>query len=112
MLGARALTRDQEKTLDGLRRQASEIRRQLLDLERRFEEKYGALASRPASLEEARTAIPEGTSLVGWIDVRTDHWACLLGHTGDPVWVRLAGSGADGAWTARTRRSRRTYAPS
>jgi hypothetical protein len=28
-----------------------------------------------------------------------EHWACLLRHSGDPVWVRLPGSGTDGAWT-------------
>jgi tetratricopeptide (TPR) repeat protein len=99
LLGARALTQEQETALDDLRRQASEIRRELLELERQFEAKFGALASRPAALEEARKALPEGTALVGWIDTRTEHWACLLGHAGDPAWVRLAGSGKDGAWT-------------
>ncbi len=99
MLAARALTQDQEKALDDLRQQASEIRRQLLDLERQFEDKYGALASRPATLEEAQKALPEGTALVGWIDTKSEHWACLLRHTGDPAWVRLAGSGKEGAWT-------------
>src|SRR5262249_55284729 len=82
LLGARALTQEQEKTLDGLRQQASEIRRELLELERQFEEKYKALASRPATLEEARKALPNGTVLVGWVDTKTDHWACLLGHAG------------------------------
>ena len=99
MLGSRRSTQDQEKVLDDLRQEASEIRRQLLDLERQFEDKYGALASRPATLEEAQKAIPEGTALVGWIDTKTEHWACLLGHSGDPAWIRLAGSGKEGAWT-------------
>ncbi len=27
------------------------------------------------------------------------HWACLLRHSGGPVWVPLTGSGKDGAWT-------------
>ena len=71
----------------------------MLDLERQFEDRYGALASRPATLEEAQKALPEGTALVGWIDTKSEHWACLLGHSGDPAWVRLAGSGKDGAWT-------------
>jgi tetratricopeptide (TPR) repeat protein len=99
MLAARALTQEQEKTLDDLRQQASEIRRQLLDLERQFEDKYKALASRPATLEKAQKALPEGTALVGWIDRKSEHWACLLRHAGEPVWVRLAGSGKEGAWT-------------
>jgi tetratricopeptide (TPR) repeat protein len=99
MMAARALTQQQEKTLDDLRQQAGEIRRQLLDLERQFEDKYKALASRPATLDEIRKALPKGTALIGWIDTNTEHWACLLCHDGDPVWVRLAGSGNEGAWT-------------
>ena len=99
MVSVKALTQDQEKTLEELRQQASEIRRELLDLEQQFEAKYGALASRPATLEEAQKALPEGTALVGWIDTKSEHWACLLRHTGEPAWVRLAGSGKEGAWT-------------
>jgi tetratricopeptide (TPR) repeat protein len=99
MLAARALTQEQETALDDLRQRASEIRRELLELERQFEDKYGALANRPATLEEAQKALPERTALVGWIDTKTEHWACLLGHSGDPVWVRLAGSGKEGTWT-------------
>ena len=99
MLAARALTQEQEKALDDLRGQASEIRRQLLDLERQFEDKYKALASRPVTLEEAQKVLPEGTALVGWIDTETEHWACVLRHDGEPAWVHLAGSGKEGAWT-------------
>ncbi len=100
LLSVRALTADQEKALDDLREQASEVRRELLELDRQLEDKYGALASRPATLEEARGALPEGTALLGWIDTRTEHWACLLARSGDPVWIRLAGAGMDGAWTS------------
>jgi hypothetical protein len=99
LLGAKALTQEQEKALDDLKQQASDIRRQLLELGRQFEDKYGALANRPAALEEVRRALPEGTALVGWIDTTTEHWACMLDHAGDPAWVRLSGSGKDGAWT-------------
>jgi tetratricopeptide (TPR) repeat protein len=99
LLGARALTQDQEKALDDLRQQASDVRRELLDLERQFEDRYGAPASRPAALEEAQKALPGGTALVGWIDTKTDHWACVVRQSGDPAWIRLVGSGKDGAWT-------------
>ena len=70
LLAVKAPTRDQEKTLDDLRQQASEVRRELLELDRQFEDKYGALASRPATLEEAQKTLPEGTALLGWIDTR------------------------------------------
>jgi Tfp pilus assembly protein PilF len=99
MLAAKAPTQEQEKALDDLKQQASEIRRELLDLERQFEEKYGALASRTATLEAVQKALPDGTVLLGWVDTKSEHWACLLGHAGDPIWFRLAGSGKEGAWT-------------
>ncbi|HZW33072.1 MAG TPA: CHAT domain-containing protein, partial [Isosphaeraceae bacterium] len=55
------------------------------------------------------------TALVGWVDQDPDHWACLLRPSGDPVWVRLPGSGQDGAWTkeeqGRTQRLRAELNP-
>ena len=71
----------------------------MLELEQQFESKYRALAGQPATLEAAQEALPEGTALVGWIDQDPYHWACLLRHSGDPIWVRLTGSGKDGDWT-------------
>jgi tetratricopeptide (TPR) repeat protein len=99
LLALKALSQEQDKLLDDLKRQGSELRRQVLELEQRFESKYGALAGQPATLEAAQKALPEGTALVGWIDKDPYHWACLLRHSGDPVWVRLPGSGKDGDWT-------------
>ena len=96
---AATLSPEQEKILDDLNRRASEVRRQVLELEQQLEARYGALAGRPAALEAVQQALPEGTALLGWIDTGTDHWACLLRHSGDPVWVRIPGSGADGAWS-------------
>ncbi len=55
--------------------------------------------SRPATFEEARKALPEGTAHVGWLDTKSEHWACMLRHAGEPAWVRLTGSGTEGAWT-------------
>jgi tetratricopeptide (TPR) repeat protein len=98
-LALKALSQEQDRLLDDLKRQASEIRRQVLELEQQFESRYGALAGQPATLEAVRKALPEGTALVGWIDQDPYHWACLLRHSGDPIWVRLPGSGKDGAWT-------------
>jgi CHAT domain/Tetratricopeptide repeat len=99
MLSVKALTQEQEKTLEALRQQASEIRRQLIELDRQFEAKYGALASRTLTLEDAQTALSEETALVGWVDTKSEHWACVLRNAGEPVWVHLTGSGTDGAWT-------------
>ena len=71
----------------------------MLELEQQFESKFRALAGQPATLEAVQKILPEGTALVGWVDQDPYHWACLLRHSGDPVWVRLTGSGKDGDWT-------------
>ncbi|HZW34604.1 MAG TPA: CHAT domain-containing protein, partial [Isosphaeraceae bacterium] len=99
LLALKALSQEQDKLLNDLKRQGSEIRRQVLELEQQFESRYGPLAGQPATLEAVQKALPEGTALMGWVDQDPDHWACLLRHSGDPVWVRLPGSGQDGAWT-------------
>ena len=106
LLDIRARTDEQDKGLEDLRRQRSEIRRQTLELERQFESQYGALAGQPAAIEAVQKALPTGTALVGWVDVAVDnpdgstyHGACLLRPTGDPVWVFIKGPGKDGAWS-------------
>jgi tetratricopeptide (TPR) repeat protein len=34
-----------------------------------------------------------------WKDPNGEHWACMLRHSGPPVWVKLPGSGDKGVWT-------------
>ena len=115
LLALKARSQEQDKLLEDLNRQASELRRQVLELEQQFDSQYGALAGQPATLEAVQKALPEGTALVGWIDQDPYHWACLLRHRGDPIWVRLPGSGKDGAWTKeeeeRTQRLRAELNP-
>ena len=115
LLALKALSQEQDKLLDDLKRQGSELRRQVLELEQQFESKYGALAGQPATLEAAQKALPEGTALVGWVDQDPYHWACLLRHSSDPIWVRLPGSGKDGDWSkeeeGRTQRLRTELDP-
>jgi tetratricopeptide (TPR) repeat protein len=52
--------------------------------------------------------LPADAAWVAWVDLKGwptaadpngEHWACVLRHQGDPVWVRLPGSGPGGAWT-------------
>src|SRR5262249_8505602 len=47
LAGRPKLTSDDEQRLDELRREASELRRQLLDLQQALEQKYGPLAGKP-----------------------------------------------------------------
>ncbi len=38
---------------------------------------------------------PQVRLLIRW----RDHWACIVRHTGAPIWVRIEGTGPDQAWT-------------
>ncbi len=115
LLALKALSQEQDELLEDLRRQGSELRGQVLELEQQFEGKYRALAGQPAALEAVQKALPEGTALIGWVDQDPYHWACLLRHRGDPIWVRIPGSGEHGAWTKeeqeRTQRLRAELNP-
>jgi CHAT domain-containing protein/Flp pilus assembly protein TadD len=93
------LNADEEQRLEELRREASELRRQLLDLQQALEQKYGPLAGKPATLGEVQAALADDTALVGWVDTERHHAACVVRRSGDPAWVMIPGSGKDEAWT-------------
>src|SRR5262249_28728347 len=93
------LNQQQEQRLDNLRREAGELRRRLLDLQQAMERKYGPLAGQPVALGEARAIFPEDAALVGWVDTAYGHAACVVRRSGDPAWVKIPGTGANGDWT-------------
>jgi CHAT domain-containing protein len=57
-----------------------------------------------ANRERIQAQLPADAALVAWVDVNDqsgavqEHWGCVLRATGAPAWVRLPGSGTDGAW--------------
>jgi hypothetical protein len=91
--------------LDHFRQRRDVLRARLEELEQSLEAEHGAFGGKRASLEEVQAALPPDTALVGWVDVRTRnrgvslHCACLVAAHGDPTWVRIPGSGPEGAWT-------------
>ncbi len=97
--GRKKTTQEDEKHLEELRRQASDVRRQLLELQEQFDARYGILTGKPATIAEAQDAITAGTAVVGWIDTKYRHGACVLKTHGAPAWVLLPGKGEKGAWT-------------
>jgi CHAT domain-containing protein/tetratricopeptide (TPR) repeat protein len=56
-------------------------------------------------LAEIQPGIPDDAALAFWLDVEAvdEHWACVVRREGAPAWVRLTGSGSEGAWTAADR---------
>jgi tetratricopeptide (TPR) repeat protein len=77
-------------------------RRQLLSQLTRGEAEVSARAL--SSLTEIQKQLPADAALVLWIGNQAgDHYACAVRAAGDPAWVRLPGSGSEGAWTDRDR---------
>jgi tetratricopeptide (TPR) repeat protein len=59
-------------------------------------------------LARIQRQVPPDAALLAWVDTKGkpkakdpsgEHWACLLRRDGPPVWVKLPGSGRNGAWT-------------
>jgi CHAT domain-containing protein len=92
-------TQEDEKRLDGLRREAGELRRQWLDFQQVLGRKYGPMAGQPVALDEAQGVLPEDAALVGWVDTPIGHAACVVRRSGEPAWVMIPGSGEKGDWT-------------
>ncbi len=96
---------DRESLLTQLRKQQDA----LADLGRELETKYGPVEGKVFDIATLQKALPPDAAFLGWLDreghpkaadPNGDHWAILLKAKGDPVWVRLPGTGAKNAWTA------------
>jgi tetratricopeptide (TPR) repeat protein len=53
------------------------------------------------SLAAIQSRLPAQAALVFWLDLSksSDHWGCVVRHTGPPAWIRLPGSGPADTWT-------------
>jgi CHAT domain-containing protein len=98
---------DHFQKLDRVQGQILSVQAQLTQLEKSLADKYGPPAGQVYDLGRIQGHMPAGTALIAWVDIKAspkaadpngEHWACLVRPKGDPVWVRLPGSGAEGAW--------------
>jgi CHAT domain-containing protein len=92
-------TQEEDKQLDALRHQQSALRGQWVEFRNALDREYQAFAGKPSTLEEVQKALPADAALLGWLDVRTHHWACVVRHEGDPHWVKIPGTGPDDGWS-------------
>jgi tetratricopeptide (TPR) repeat protein len=92
-------TQEQDNQLDALRHQQSLLRGQWVEFQNVLERQYQAFAGKPSTLVDVQKAVPPRAALLGWLDVKTHHWACVVRPQGAPIWVQIPGSGLDGAWT-------------
>src|SRR5262249_36491425 len=82
-------TADEAKQLDTLHSQQGALRGQWVELQNALDRQYQAYAGKPLPLEEVQKVLPPDTALLGWLDVRKHHWACVVRSKADPVWIKL-----------------------
>jgi tetratricopeptide (TPR) repeat protein len=92
-------TQEQDTQLGALRDQQSALRGQWIEFQNALDQQYQVYAGKPSALEDVQKALALETALVGWLDVKSHHWACVLRRDGDPIWVKIPGSSQDGGWT-------------
>jgi tetratricopeptide (TPR) repeat protein len=103
-------TSQHKKTREELLGQRRKAQDELDAFTHRLEKTYGPAAGQVFDLSRIQAALPADTALVGWLDLAPagpkaadqngEHWVFLLRSRGEPVCVRLSGSGDGGAWTA------------
>src|SRR5262249_54294592 len=50
------------------------------------------------SFTDVQKYLPADTAIIVWAS-EYEHWACVLRRKGEPIWVKLTGTGLKGAWT-------------
>jgi CHAT domain-containing protein/tetratricopeptide (TPR) repeat protein len=91
-----ALEKPSEQQKQRLQELSHERRQLLAALAREAGERA---ARRVLPLASIQKHIPADAALVFWLDVESEHWACVLRHKGPPAWQRLPGSGPRKKWT-------------
>ncbi|MFL5243879.1 MAG: tetratricopeptide repeat protein [Gemmataceae bacterium] len=106
LLARKDVTNEERNEADKLRVNRDAAQGGLADFRSQIAVKYGAPAGKILDFRSIQKRLPPDTALVAWIDVAGDrnhhdpdgaHWVCAVRSQGDPVMVRLTGSGAGGA---------------
>ncbi len=95
------------ETYRELRNEREALQAELAELESELAARYGVAAGESYELPRIQAQLPHDAALVAWLDVEhpriegrfEKHWACVVRHKGQPIWVELRGSGSDGTWT-------------
>ena len=97
-------TQDDDRRLELLCRERDTLHGKYVEFEQSLDAAYGGFAGRPAGLDQVQAALPGDVALVGWIDLgdagdaTAHHWGCLVRREGEPVWVKVPGTGPDRVW--------------
>src|SRR5262249_5082883 len=102
------LSRQYAPRLDDLKGQRLTAQDKLVQLETTLTDKYGAAAGKVYDLARIQRHLAADAALLAWVDIQGrphaadpngEHWACVVRRRGAPRWVKLPGSGPQGAWT-------------
>ncbi len=108
VMRAKPATSERDALLDTLERERETLKAELIRFNLTMRERHGPTAGEVRELSQIQREIPIDAALVAWLDVNStalansagdEHWACVVRHQGTPAWVKLPGSGEDGAWT-------------
>jgi tetratricopeptide (TPR) repeat protein len=101
-------TPEQSKQREELLGQLREAYDELAAYTQQLEKSYGPIGGQVFSRTEIQASLHADAALIAWLDIagqpnakdpNGEHWAILLRSAGDPIWVRLSGSGDSNAWT-------------
>ncbi len=91
-----------DKLEEADRRRRDDLLQERTGLDREAAEEAADLARRALlPLKEIQERLSSDSALVFWLDSSPlgEHWGCVVRRAGPPAWVRLQGSGVEGAWT-------------
>src|SRR5262249_15512553 len=99
LLAQPKLDDSERKDLEALQAEREVLKLELAKIAASFSQ------SQVESLERIQSSLAADQALLAWVDVTNttgrlqEHGACVLRHTGDPIWTLLPGAGKDGDWT-------------
>jgi CHAT domain-containing protein/tetratricopeptide (TPR) repeat protein len=107
-LSTKADTEELKKRRDELLTRRRRTQEELDAFAEHLAKTYGPAAGQAFERRQIQACLPADTALIAWLDSvarakaadpNGEHWAILLRASGDPIWVRLRGSGDKDAWT-------------
>lgn len=102
------VTKEERALVGELRRKRDTREAELVAFEKKIADKYGVAAGDVFELSRIQQHLESNTAILAWVDFRPhpkafdpngDHWACVVRHEGEPIWIKLPGSGEGGTWT-------------
>ncbi len=107
LVGGKEQTGETETMVKRLLQEQEAVQAELAQFKAEMAARHGVEIGEVYSLQRIQERLDEYTAILGWVDVDDffipdwfrEHWACVVRKDGDPVWVKLLGSGGNGDWS-------------